>query len=421
MRKYIIILLALNLCANISAFSQITINGKEWKPKSKEEKEAEKKKKEEEKLAEEKRKEDLKREEENKLKYPKSEIDRITDKEMYPSNKDDCNKLSNILSIYQTANSYNQDEIKAMNKFPQSLKDIEKIKTTYKEYLEMSIATKLTYHMLGDKDWYYYGSVSEMEKFKKKIAESYANPLELGKKKEQAIKLKVDYKKNNNTPVSGYDEIDPLLQQITFYKEVSKFLKGEGNPEEIELQLIKKNCEEYINSVTKPLIEENKAQLAKKEKEEMQEREKRNKEDVESHNNADFNDKMEGIEKVKCPVDGYTGADKQSLKNSIITEWNEKNRENENGAKILKVYITGKQWERKTGYDGLGTGTASKFDVSTLDVQIIYQTNNSKEIAAKVATIEYTKVCKDHLNPGKKAYLSANVEEGPYIYLSVIK
>ena len=49
---------------------------------------------------------------------------------------------------------------------------------------------------------------------------------------------------------------------------------------------------------------------------------------------------------TECPVDVYTGADKQALKNIVMSDWKKIVGPD---SKLLKVYITGSQWVTKKG------------------------------------------------------------------------
>lgn len=139
----------------------------------------------------------------------------------------------------------------------------------------------------------------------------------------------------------------------------------------------------------------------------------------EAHQKADFLEEIKTAKNNKCPIDIYTGADKQALKNIVINDWKKSSPD----LKILKVYITGQQWERKTGYD-LNNKNAAKYDNSILNIVIIYEATEPELIENKMAKTTSSYLYKNNLNAGSKPALNKNYDNSnrdSFILLSNVK
>ena len=125
---------------------------------------------------------------------------------------------------------------------------------------------------------------------------------------------------------------------------------------------------------------------------------------------------------TKCPADAYSGADKQALKNIVIADWNKLDLVQNTKYKLLKVYITGTQWQTQKGYDKVGA-SYSKYDNSTLKIKMVYETTEPDEMKAKVARIQEGYLYKNNLNTGSKTELGKVAWEDyrSYIFISNVK
>jgi len=419
--KKLILTISLLSFLALGSRAQIMINGQAWKPKTKEQKEADKKAREDEKALN---------------KFSKSELKQLLDMSAYPDLETDKQKLMGIAKIYNTGGRYpTVDEVyKRINEYPASDQSLDVIKEKYKdyfaarwqkcrqdeEYKAQQMARKddiEEWHVTAQKrtdefhkyisDQYYY------EAAKKMLTEVLAE-IEAARKGMKVSDNSSDDAygsgKRLNTQVPGFTK---EFKDAEYYNKCIAFIYGSDSKELAEITSLKKECESDLELAKK----ESKEAAVRNEEIAKQERKKQD-EAEESHHKADLLAEIEKAKNTKCPVDKYAGADKQALKNLVIKEWKENAGEN---VKLIKVYITGSQWERFKGYSRDGS-SYNKYDNSKLAVAIIYQTNNATEAEAKVALVEYSYVWKNHINGNKMNLGKDGNSQGPeYIYLSNIK
>lgn len=132
--------------------------------------------------------------------------------------------------------------------------------------------------------------------------------------------------------------------------------------------------------------------------------------------------------KTSCPADNYKGSDKSALKSKIINEWANDDMCGKD-YKILKVYITGEDWEKAQGYDySRSQDSFKKYDESALKVAVVCvpadgQIKYSYATVDDVAYIIYYSLIKDHINNNKINYTNfdCNKVNGTYIMQTAVK
>lgn len=388
MKKAIAICTLISLVFCIPGYSQIMINGKQWKPKTKEEKEAEKKKKEEENKKAETEKQTkiigdspAQKETENKVAaepkneakkvYSEEEVIKIMDKKSYPSYNADKSELESIRKMFGGNDSHDSDEghdeeqskkareLKFIHPDVNLIENLVNTKTKFDKYSDLyGTYWKIYQEQMGSQEPLessYNKAKSTIQQFEFKIDlgnYSSGNPLFLAQKE---IDNALEYADNG----ANWNQLEYHMQNTSRYIAYIKHKKGDNAPGLSDL--VKKNEEAKVK-----IIEAKKQFDAK---------------------NAAI--ELASIEEKRAPAEKYNGADKESLRQRVIAAWNKQNCKE---YKLIKVIFTTNDWKRYKGTNYYkSTSTFNDYDYSELQYVILYKQVSENQTFAYIAEYNFIK------------------------------
>lgn len=441
MKKIYTIILISAFAFTLSGYSQIYINGKQWKPKSKEEKEAEKKKKEEQnaksnsdakpndvpvvKTEEKENKQEIKQEE--KKEYTEEEIMKIMDKNSYPDYKKHMNVLSFIDSIYNfKSNSHghhdeeDESEIKEptlvdkVNWLKWSFSSLDTIKKIYSEYWKVYMEqTKATEPMRKKYDELAMDKYDENGKYNYGFVGYGAVTGFL-----QSVKSESDYKNKGNPIFTIPIELDKIVESTNArfeelnssyftgasYDEQKNFFKNPNSQRQWTLDQIDYKIAVYIYTKGENDVGTGKL-LAKRNEvqEELNKADKKLNEEIITKATAIAN---ANLEKLFPPNELYNGSDKEILRKQILAEWSNSDCKQK---KIVKVIFTEPKWQSRSGRDydknAHGNWTGSDYNYSKMYFTIICKDPSDKPEHLRIID---GSVYKDNIAKSKDISFSCN-------------
>jgi hypothetical protein len=308
-------------------------------------------------------------------KYSAAEKTKILDKTNYPDYDKDfayVDKLYfNSSSFSFTGNNFKTDSTTYIQA-QQTKKEFELIKEKYTEYWDVYKSENMRDDAIQDR---YKGVNRKIIDFETTI-NNYANyastavPEYLEKAKTAYEECKTSGSLKDGFGNNRQKEIYPHFIYAEYYLNVLKLVKGDSNAAYIEVN------NKYKTSKTEITSGVNKLEL-------------------------------DLLAKKVAPIDKYKGADKEKHRAAVIKMYNESTSQNNcRSGKVLKVYFTDDQWNRKTGIDWNNNGQS--YDNSFLNVAIVVSDYENPE----KANVLYSYVVKDNLNAGKLdyAYCSCGIQ-----------